>query len=65
MPLLRVSHRSQLQRADCLAACAAMVLDYLGVFANYQELLGLLQVGEYGTAYSNLPYLAELERIPN
>ena len=29
MSSLAVSHRRQLQQADCLAACAAMILDYL------------------------------------
>lgn len=29
MTLLPVSHRRQQQQADCLAACAAMALDYL------------------------------------
>jgi hypothetical protein len=28
MNLLPISHRQQIQQADCLAACAAMVLDY-------------------------------------
>lgn len=35
---LPVPHRKQLQQSDCLAACAAMVLAYLGEPVDYQRL---------------------------
>ncbi|MBI4670212.1 MAG: hypothetical protein HY741_00910 [Chloroflexi bacterium] len=57
MPLLPVSHHEQLQQSDCLAACAAMVLDYLGFPAEYDTLLSRLQVGEYGALIGNLRFL--------
>ncbi len=60
MPLLPVLHQEQSQRSDCLAACAAMVLNYLDVSADYDELIDLLQVGEFGASYRNLPYLEKL-----
>lgn len=60
MPLLPVSHQEQLHESDCLAACAASVLRYIGVTADYDELLSLLQIGEFGASYRNLQYLEEL-----
>jgi len=60
MTLLSVSHRSQNQQSDCLAACAAMVLAYLHVPVDYARLLQLLRVQAYGTAFSNLRYLEAL-----
>ena len=41
-------HRMR-QTADCLAACVAMVLDYLGRPADYTELVHLLGIGPFGT----------------
>ena len=41
MTLLTVSHRQQTQQADCLAACAAMVLDYLHIPISYNKLTHL------------------------
>lgn len=60
MPLLPVSHHSQLQSADCLAACAAMVLDYLDVSYDYDELLDLLRITPFGANFENLHYLESL-----
>lgn len=60
MSLLPVSHKEQSQQSDCLAACAAMVLDHIGVPVSYDELLELLQIGEYGALYGNLRHLEEL-----
>lgn len=60
MSLLPVSHRKQLQPSDCLAACAAMVLDYLGVPTNYEELLKLLRITSQGANLKNLVYLQSL-----
>lgn len=47
--LLNVPVRKMSQTADCLAACAAMVLDYIGHPASYADLLRLLEVGPLGT----------------
>jgi ABC-type bacteriocin/lantibiotic exporter with double-glycine peptidase domain len=54
MSLLAVSHYKQRQQADCLAACAAMVLEYLHVSISYERLLRLLSVRSYGTSFSSL-----------
>lgn len=37
-PLLPVLHRPQIDQADCLAACVAMVLNYLQIPVNYLKL---------------------------
>ncbi len=59
--LLPVIHWAQPQRADCVAACAKMVLDYIGQPVNYDRLLRLLQIDpEYGTAARNIVRLSEL-----
>jgi ABC-type bacteriocin/lantibiotic exporter with double-glycine peptidase domain len=60
MTLLPVSHRRQKQPSDCLAACAAMVLDYLLVPVNYSQLIGLLNVDAVGAPFRNLRYLHSL-----
>ena len=54
MHLLPVSHIRQRQTADCLAACAAMVLDDRRVSYRYTALLQLLHIRDYGTAFSSL-----------
>lgn len=58
--LLPIPHQRQRQEADCLAACAAMVLEHLNVQVKYQQLLKLLKVKSYGTAGQNLKYLSSL-----
>jgi ABC-type bacteriocin/lantibiotic exporter with double-glycine peptidase domain len=60
MTLLPVSHRQQRQQAECLAACAAMVLDYLQVPASYEQLVELLRIGPAGAPFRNLRYLESL-----
>ena len=57
MLLLPVSHRQQSQSSDCLATCAAMLLDYLRVPFKYEQLLRLLRTRSFGTEFSNLRYL--------
>ncbi|MFB0538045.1 MAG: C39 family peptidase [Anaerolineae bacterium] len=47
--LLNVPLRKMSQTADCLAACAAMVLDYIRHPVNYTDLLRLLKVSPLGT----------------
>lgn len=58
--LLSVPHHPQQQPADCLAACAAIVLDYLGVQVDYGRLLKLLKIEPFGASAYNLHYLSSL-----
>ena len=58
--LLPVPHHLQHSDSDCLAACAAMALDYVGASANYDRLLRLLGVKPYGTPGSRLNNLTDL-----
>lgn len=58
--LLSVPHHRQQQPADCLAACAAMVLDYLGIQVGYGRLLKLLKIEPFGASAYNLNYLLSL-----
>jgi ABC-type bacteriocin/lantibiotic exporter with double-glycine peptidase domain len=60
MTLLLVSHYQQRQQAECLAACAAMVLDYVQVPVSYERLLRLLRIGPAGAPFRNLRYLEAL-----
>lgn len=39
IPPLNVPYRKQVQHADCLAACAAMILDYYEIVVPYSRLL--------------------------
>jgi ABC-type bacteriocin/lantibiotic exporter with double-glycine peptidase domain len=61
MKLLPVSPLRQQQQADCLAACASMVLAYLGVPIPYSQLLRLLRVDKIGTPFRNLRYLESFQ----
>jgi len=59
--LLAVTHFIQAQRADCVATCAKMALDYIGQPVNYDRLLHLLRIDpEYGTPARNILRLSEL-----
>ncbi|MBV7337629.1 hypothetical protein KFU94_57255 [Chloroflexi bacterium TSY] len=60
MTLLSVLHRKQQQSADCLAACAAIVLDYLQIPVQYDRLLRQLRVEYFGSLFRNLHYLESL-----
>jgi len=42
--ILRMKHLQQRRHGECLAACAAMVLAYIGVSIPYHKLLTLLEV---------------------
>lgn len=60
-PWLPVPHVKQRQDADCLAACAAMVLDYLQRPLNYDQLLKRLDITpDVGAPASRLKRLAVL-----
>lgn len=59
MLLLGIRHRRQ-HKADCLAACSAMVLEYLGITLNYDHLLRLIETTDQGTAFFNIKRLEAL-----
>jgi ABC-type bacteriocin/lantibiotic exporter with double-glycine peptidase domain len=58
--LLPIPHHKQQQQADCLAACAAMVLAHHNIAVDYAQLLKILKVKSFGAAGQNLKYLASL-----
>ena len=58
--LLTIPHQPQLSDGDCLAACAAMVLEHLGISVGYDRLLRLLDVKPYGAPGSRLKNLGDL-----
>lgn len=62
MPTLSVTHVPQRHEADCLAACAAMALSYVGIQVRYNQLLRLLQVdtNEAGASFYHLKWLESL-----
>lgn len=60
IPPLNVPYRKQVQHADCLAACAAMVLDYYKIAVPYSRLLALLRIGPIGAPRRNILYLTQL-----
>ena len=58
--LLPVLHLSQRRQADCLAACAAMVITYLGKTVDYEHLMHILGIKHYGAPSSNVTRLREM-----
>lgn len=56
--LLPVPHRKQKQEADCLAACVAMVLDFLQQPIAYHKILALLETSAYGAIASRVKNLS-------
>ena len=58
--LLPVAHSLQQYGADCLPACALMVLTYLGHSMQYRHLMRILNTQEFGTPFSNLYHLNRL-----
>ena len=58
---LPVKHRRQQHPGDCIAACAAMVLDYLDEPVAYDRLLRILRIApDFGAPAPNLRLLEEL-----
>ena len=56
--LLPVRHKQQNHRSDCLAACADMLLTYLGAPIPYSRLLKTLRVDtDVGAPFSNIARL--------
>ncbi len=60
IPPLPVPQHKQEQDSDCLAACAARVLNYLQHSVSYSELLKLLRIGVLGTPRRNILRLNQL-----
>lgn len=58
--LLTVPHQKQQSDGDCLAACAAMVLDYFNSSVDYPNLLQLLKIKPFGAPASNIRLLTQL-----
>ena len=58
--ILPVPHILQTTQADCLAACASMVLSYLDKPLPYDELLALLDVQWFGAPFSNIRNLEQI-----
>ena len=54
MPLLPITHQPQRRQADCLAACAKMVLDYYQIDISYPQLINTLKIGDAGAPFRNL-----------
>lgn len=60
MPLLNLSHQTQRQQSDCLAASAAMVLSALSLEVRYDRIIRLLKTGYAGTSFGNLALLESI-----
>lgn len=58
--LLSVPHQLQQSDGDCLAACAAMTLAYLGRAIDYGQLLRLLNIKPHGAPAGNIRLLTNL-----
>jgi ABC-type bacteriocin/lantibiotic exporter with double-glycine peptidase domain len=59
-PLLPISHCKQRHQSDCLAACAAMVLNYLDWPIPYNQLIERLNITpKVGAPASNIKRLAD------
>lgn len=58
--ILPVPHLVQQAKVDCLVACTAMVLGYIGRTYNYRKLANALDTGNYGTVFSHLLHLNKL-----
>ena len=54
MSLLPIIHHQQRQQAECLVACAAMLLNYWQIEFTYQDLIKQLKVGYAGAPFRNL-----------
>ena len=59
MLLSNFAHRRQQLEADCLVACAAMVLEYLGITRSDEWLINVLDTTAIGTPFSNITRLID------
>lgn len=60
MQLLPVLHRQQREQADCLLACAEMVLAYNGVRVGRRRLRRLLNIRPFGAVFSHIENIRKL-----
>jgi ABC-type bacteriocin/lantibiotic exporter with double-glycine peptidase domain len=58
--ILPIPHILQTTQADCLAACANMVLSYLNKPLPYDDLLTLLNVQWFGAPFNNIRNLEQM-----
>lgn len=58
--VLPVPHRTQRTDGECLAACAAMVLAYIGLTTAYEKLLKVLDIHWFGAPFFNIRLLEQL-----
>lgn len=56
--LLSLTHQKQQGDGDCLAACASIVLSFLGLSIDYDTLLQRLRVKAHGAPAGNIRLLA-------
>ncbi len=61
--LLKLANYRQTKESDCLAACASMMLEAVGIVVPYPRLLSILDVAPWGTPHRNICKLLEI--IPN
>jgi ABC-type bacteriocin/lantibiotic exporter with double-glycine peptidase domain len=59
MPTLPVEHFPQEKEAGCLAACAQMTLDFLGIRKSQRSLNRLFQLTSFGVPFSRLVRLQQ------
>ena len=52
--ILPIQHILQKTQADCLAACAAMILTHLNKPVPYNQLLALLNIQWFGAPFNNI-----------
>lgn len=62
-PLLPIEHHQQEDDAGCLAACAQMVLSYLGVTVSQAELNRLFELTPLGVPLSRLQRLMQPYKV--
>ncbi|HLB45575.1 MAG TPA: cysteine peptidase family C39 domain-containing protein [Anaerolineales bacterium] len=58
--ILSVRHVRQQAEGECVAACASMVLGYMGLTVAYDQLLKLIRVNWFGTPFFKLRELEQL-----
>jgi ABC-type bacteriocin/lantibiotic exporter with double-glycine peptidase domain len=57
--LSNLRHRQQRREADCLVACVAMVLAYLGIQRGYEWLSNVLETTAIGTPFFHVAKLRD------
>jgi len=57
---LPIRHFRQHRDGECLAACAKMAMDYIGISVSYERLLKLLHIKPFGALFSMLRELEQL-----